>query len=137
MALSPIEGGRKGQSAGRGVNNLSASDAPASWRIVPGEQITLTGNRLSKRTVDTELYTAWKSGHFSFSGDLREIFGQIARWYDVTLEYRRDISQNLELDGRLSRHTPLENLLRYVSDASGAFEFEIVTKNGERRLIVK
>ncbi|WP_316815403.1 FecR family protein [Pedobacter nyackensis] len=87
--------------------------------LVPGQQaITNTTGKLSLQAADMEQAIAWKNGEFSFSGRrVDEVMRQIARWYDVDIEYRTDVS-NKELMGSVSRFKDIREVLRKLEYTS-------------------
>lgn len=56
--------------------------------------------------------TAWKDGYFHFDhADLRTTMRQLARWYDITVDYQGNIPSQ-EFNGRIQRSMPLSVLLK-------------------------
>lgn len=95
------------------------------FTIVPGEQAQLVGGGLRVlRAADVDGEIAWKEGRFAFEEtDLREVMRQVARWYDVEVEYRG------EVDGRrftadISRGRSLSTLLKAL-EATSNIHFKI------------
>jgi ferric-dicitrate binding protein FerR (iron transport regulator) len=81
--------------------------------LKPGEQahLDLASQSMSIRRPDVEEVIAWKNGKFQFGrSDIRTIMRQIARWYDVEIEYDGDLS-GLRLSGVLSRKGDITELL--------------------------
>ncbi len=76
-----------------------------SFILKPGQQAQFylsqsngpTGSRFRQvlvQTVDPTEVIAWKNGSFHFvNAEMAPIMRQIARWYDVQIEYRNDIPQ--------------------------------------------
>ncbi len=99
-----------------------------SGQALPGQ-----GAAIEIREVDTDPYTAWKSGDISFEGsDLGAIMRQIARWYDVEVEYEGGATPAIQFSGSVSRDRPLSQVLRAL-EASGQVRFEI----SGRRVVVR
>ncbi len=100
--------------------------------LKPMEQLVLMDNKLTKTNrFDMESVIAWKNGHFRFKGRLKEVMEDLARWYDVDLDYRLDASQNVELEAALTRSRPLPEIIDIVQAATG---YKLILK--ERRLII-
>jgi transmembrane sensor len=56
--------------------------------LKPGEQATLSGERMAVNPADLQEVLAWKDGEFRFNGtDIGAIMRQVARWYDVEIVY--------------------------------------------------
>jgi len=87
--------------------------------LVPGQQATTTASeKITVQAADIEQAMAWKKGEFSFSGRrVDEVMRQIARWYDVDIEYRTDVS-NKELMGSVSRFNDIREVLRKLEYTS-------------------
>ncbi len=72
--------------------------------LSPGEQSTTTESAITVNPVDTEPYTAWKSGLFMFDREpLERILRKVSRWYDVDIRYERDDLRNQLFSGTVSR----------------------------------
>ncbi len=108
-----------------GSVQVSAADA-AEIRLSPGEQseIGRSGGISLVKDVDIAGVMAWKNGRFDFGGkaDIGTVMRQIARWYNLELEYRGDISQHF--GGSISREVGLLQVLR-ILEATGSVRFEI------------
>jgi len=92
---------------------VAVGHAGAEQRLKPGEQahLDLTSRSMSVRKPDVEEVIAWKNGKFQFGrSDIKAIMRQIARWYDVEIEYKGDLS-GLRLSGVLSRKGDMTELL--------------------------
>ena len=108
------------------VKNTSAT-------IVPGQQAIANrlGNDMKICAVDVEDVVAWKNGYFSFTKEeLQTSMNKVARWYNVDVEYKGNIS-NKKLWGTVSRTANISELLDYL-ELTGIAKFQIVG----RRVIV-
>lgn len=97
--------------------------------LKPGEQAELSGN--SPLTIhhspDLEAVMAWKNGRFEFGGNTIEpIMQQIARWYDVQIEYRGPKPADNFMGGT-SRQANVSELLK-VLEQTQAVRFQIEDK---------
>lgn len=99
--------------------------------LKPGEQavanteIKVTGNADLNKTI------AWKNGLFNFEGaNLREVMHQLERWYDIDVEYKRDIP-DLHFFGEITRNVKLSTVLETLEAYGVHFKLE-----EGRRLIV-
>jgi ferric-dicitrate binding protein FerR (iron transport regulator) len=91
--------------------------------LKPGEQahLDLTSQSMSIRRPDVDEVIAWKNGKFQFGkSDIRTIMRQIARWYDVEIEYDGDLS-GLRLSGVLSRKGDIAELLDALEETGDVY----------------
>jgi ferric-dicitrate binding protein FerR (iron transport regulator) len=106
-----------------------ASTAGQSPRFLqPGQQSAV--NREGKISIlnnaDTEEAVAWKDGRFQFkSADLKSILRQIARWYDVEVEYKGNA--NLHFTGQLTRNDNVSKVFEKLA-LTGEVHFRIEGK---------
>jgi transmembrane sensor len=87
----------------------------------PGQQAAWrdNGDFNLNNDADLEEVVAWKNGNFNFNNaDIRTIMRQIARWYDVDVEFK-DVEPGTRLGGIISRTEDIRQLLH---------EFEITGK---------
>jgi transmembrane sensor len=85
--------------------------------LKPGQQaITdLNKNTIHMQAVDTEEAIAWKNGQTSFKNeDIQEIMRQVARWYDVDVQYEGQLSKR-QFVGGISRMANLSDLLKVLA----------------------
>jgi transmembrane sensor len=91
--------------------------ATNSLVLRPDEQASLSANanRLTVSKPNMKEVLAWKEGRFRFDGaNITTIMRQIARWYDVDIEYSGEAPSN-EFNGSISR-------AEYVMKILGALE---------------
>jgi len=81
--------------------------------LLPGDQSVLTGKVVDvHHNVDTTIAMAWKDGNFNFHhADLESTMRQLARWYDVKVEYQGKITGNYAFQGSISRSLTLQQIL--------------------------
>jgi hypothetical protein len=66
---------------------------------------------------------AWKNGRFQFSNsDIRDIMRQVARWYDVDVEFKGTIDE--KFSGGISRQVKASQLLK-ILEATDKVKFII------------
>lgn len=97
----------------------------AAVRLHPGEQALIgkEGN-ITKDGVDTSESVAWKNGLITFKdADIKTIMRQAARWYDVEVEYKGDVSQRI-FTGSIARTSKLTQLLRILQLSNIHFNIE-------------
>jgi len=100
--------------------------------LQPGQQAGI--NKEGKINVldnaDTEEAVAWMNGHFQFkSADLKTILRQIARWYDVDVEYKGNA--NLHFTGQLTRNDSVSKVFKELA-LTGEVHFKI---DGKRIIV--
>jgi transmembrane sensor len=109
----------------------SAKDGERSVVLKPGEQAVLSGansrftiadSRLTiDHSPDIDAVMAWKNGYFSFSEtDMATLMRQIARWYDVEIEYAGAIP-NRRFGGEISRNSNAEQVLKIMEESDVHF----------------
>lgn len=94
--------------------------------IKPGQQaVSINNGKLKIETnVDLEQVMAWKNGRFELGGNTIEpIMRQVARWYDVEIEYR-GIKPTDNFMGGTSRQDNVSELLK-ILESTKAVKFEI------------
>lgn len=100
-----------------GKVEISASSFPQKAILRPGDQSTVLTNGLVITKVNAQDIVAWKDGLFVFSEtNLRDVMRQIARWYDVEVDYAS--MPNIKFDGEISRETTLLNVLKLIEAGS-------------------
>jgi len=67
-----------------------------------GEQVQLATQAsnpvLLKRKVELSAETSWKDGYFNFeNAELKTIMTEVARWYDVDVEYKTQITEQFSI----------------------------------------
>ena len=99
-----------------------------SWLLKPGQQGLLkdTGTIELEQAADTTAVTAWKNGSFEFYGNIKGIMRQIARWYDVEVEFNGDFS-GMDFRGAISRTATLSNVL-HLFESTNTIHFVIEGK---------
>lgn len=95
-----------------------------SKMLKPGEQATIMGTIQVADEIDVEEVMAWKNGKFQFgeAADINMIMRQIARWYDVDIEYLEKV--NGHIGGTISRQQNVSKVLNML-EMTGAVKFTI------------
>jgi ferric-dicitrate binding protein FerR (iron transport regulator) len=90
----------------------------------PGQQAQISSGIQVSDDVNVEEVMAWKNGEFQFgeAADINAIMRQISRWYDVTIEYRGEITGHI--GGTISRDESASQVLKML-EMTGAVKFEI------------
>ncbi|WP_257669716.1 FecR family protein [Parapedobacter tibetensis] len=111
------------------VSNTSG----ASALLKPGEVAVFTrrGGNFTVGRVDLDVELAWHNGYFLFNDEaIESIMERVARWYDVEVEYRGDLSDK-RFGGIFKRSKSIVQLLENLKD-TGLITFHIEG----RRIIV-
>ena len=111
---------------------VKVSRAGKSATLSPGQQASITnsvGNINVLANVDTEKEMAWKNGYFQFEDEnLESIMRQVARWYDVDVNYDGNMSKE-HFTGRLPRNANVSKVLKILSLSGVKFRIENKTIN--------
>ncbi|MFD2553564.1 FecR family protein [Sphingobacterium tabacisoli] len=103
--------------------------------LTPNHQIIYserTGTH-ERKEIDPYYFTAWKDGVFAFDNTpLTSVMLDIARWYNVDVEYASDVS-DVYFSGKISKLESFESLLQTIQ-WTGSVKFKI---NGRRVTIRK
>lgn len=97
--------------------NSKDNKETATKILVPGQQSLLHRAKASIRvqSADTEEAVAWKNGYFKFDRvDIQTIMRQVARWYNVEIEYRGGISDDVFV-GKIARSENVSGVLRILA----------------------
>ncbi|SMC94029.1 FecR family protein [Pedobacter africanus] len=101
--------------------------------LVPGQQALLTNSALNVEIADVNAAIAWTKGDFVFlKEDLPGIMKELARWYDIEVEYR-DAPQHLRFDAIISRSKNLSAILQTMQ-ITGRVKFKI---DGRKVIVTK
>ena len=93
--------------------------------LVPGQQAQANSNGDIKIISDVDMNeaTAWKNGMFEFKkADIKTIMRQIARWYDVEIQYQKNVDEKFYAE--ISRNTNVSNVFKMLEETGGV-HFEI------------
>jgi ferric-dicitrate binding protein FerR (iron transport regulator) len=104
----------------------------SSSLLKPGQQaqVNKAGEIKIINNVDVEEAIAWKEGKFQFDrADIHDIMRQLARWYDVDVEYKGSVSSHF--GGTISRDVNLSQVLNMLH-LTGEVKFQIE----DRKVIV-
>ncbi len=96
-------------------------------RLKPGQQALIGQNtknqEISIKNVDTGAAVAWKDGRFEFNDNIREIMRQIARWYDVEVQYEGNM-EDKSFAGAIPRENNVSEVLRML-ELTGKIRFSV------------
>ncbi|MBX9782785.1 MAG: FecR domain-containing protein [Chitinophagaceae bacterium] len=112
--------------------SISLAKANAVTTLNPGQQAQLEngGNIKVINNVDMDQVVAWKNGYFSFNrADLQMVMRQIARWYDVEIDYEGKIPER-QFGGKIDRNSNISEVLKILEESKVHFRIE------EKKIIV-
>lgn len=97
------------------------------WAMMkPGEQAVATdaGKLEIKKGIDMEMVMAWKNGEFQFgeATSIADIMKQLARWYDVDIEYKAMVTGHI--GGVISRDVNISQVLKML-EMTGGVKFDV------------
>jgi ferric-dicitrate binding protein FerR (iron transport regulator) len=86
--------------------------------LQPGQQVVATedGGWKTLKSVNTQEVTDWRFGLFNFdNADLHSVLRQLARWYDVDVEFRGAVPDK-RVQGQMHRDLTLNQVLEILRD---------------------
>ncbi|MDE1191517.1 MAG: FecR family protein [Arachidicoccus sp.] len=93
-------------------------------KISPGEQAVIKNNSVHIISVDTMEAVGWKNGYFIFNNtEVKEAMKQIARWYNVRIEYKGGIP-DIKFGGGISRNNTANEVLSILEQNNIHFKIE-------------
>jgi transmembrane sensor len=102
-----------------GSVNVSNLNGKISEILKPGQQATVKGGNIKVGDADIDQAMSWKNGDFVFVGeDLKVVMRQVARWYDVEIEYQGNINSS-GVVSTISRTKKLSQLLKALQKNQG------------------
>jgi transmembrane sensor len=97
-----------------------------SKMIVPGQQAYIKRNssKININAIDVNGPVAWKNDLFIFENeDIENVMKEVARWYDVEIEYQGKTPQS-HISGSISRRNNLSQILNML-ELTGGVHFSI------------
>lgn len=101
--------------------SVLVSSTATAKRLKPGEDASFSDGRMVVRSVDTEIYTAWKNGEFYFDNEsLLDIAKEIGKWYNVSVIFRSPEKMHARLFFAAPRDGGIEELLELLNGLNKA-----------------
>lgn len=95
-----------------------ASGPDQSAILRPGQQARIGRDIAVASDVSIDEAVAWKNGKFRFNvTGIQEVMRQIARWYDVEVEYKGNTTTRFW--GSISRHVSIDKVLHMLEETGG------------------
>ena len=108
--------------------SVKINGAKSKSFLKPGQQAKLErdGDIKIVNNADVDQAVAWKEGRFQFNrADIHEVMRQIARWYNVIIEYKGIVSSHF--GGTISRDVNLSQVLEMLQ-LTGEVKFHVEDK---------
>ncbi|WP_113662358.1 FecR family protein [Pedobacter nanyangensis] len=97
-------------------------------KLKPDQQAINTGNKLNVQPADLQTTLAWKNGKMYFKkADLPTIMRQVARWYNIEIQFKGDPSKQYYTGG-VARSSNLATLLKIFQSSGIHFSIENTPK---------
>lgn len=97
-----------------GSVSISGLNSEKSKILAPGQQAVFKNDEIKIGEADIDQALSWKNGDFVFVGeDLKAVMRQVARWYDVEIEYQGNVNSS-GVVSTLSRTKKLSQLLKLL-----------------------
>ncbi|WP_293918358.1 MULTISPECIES: FecR family protein [unclassified Sphingobacterium] len=114
------------------VNPTNKNISPITLK--PDEQTVLQTNKMLSQQVDASYAIGWTQGQFCFDGtNSSEVLRQIARWYDVEIEYAN--KNAITYSGKIPKNLSLDKLIKLLEFAD--INVQAVTNlQNKRKLII-
>lgn len=89
--------------------------------LKPGEKAEMNGRReAAVSEVDIAPYVAWNTGQFFFDGcPLEELLDVIARWYNVTVEFKSDDIRTMRFTGNIDKYESILPTIHAIREVTG------------------
>lgn len=93
-------------------------------KITPSQRLSYSKEtkEISVREVDTQLYTSWKDGLYTFeNATLEGIFNYLRRWYAFEVEYTDERLKEMRFTGEFQKDKPISyglNLIRLTCEVN-------------------
>lgn len=101
----------------------------SKYVLKPGELAVNSNGKLDVVPADTDLELAWRNNDFYFrETSMESVMKQIARWYDIQVEYSEPHLKSISINGLISRSKPLSIVLERLG-AAGQMRFKINGRN--------
>ncbi|SHE54928.1 FecR family protein [Flavisolibacter ginsengisoli] len=105
--------------------SVKVSNGGKQSMLIPGQQARMNGGIISiVDNVDMDQVLAWKNGKFQFGENtsIETIMNQVARWYNVQVEYKGTVTQHFW--GSISRDVNVSQVLHKI-ESTGGVKFRI------------
>lgn len=97
-------------------------------KIIPSQQLSYSREtrEISVKEVDTDMYTSWKTGLYSFENvSLEEMFNYLKRWYIFEVTFAEEYLKAMRFTGAFQKDHPISyglNLIRLTCEVNFTVE---------------
>jgi transmembrane sensor len=109
------------------TGKVSVNSAGKQSVLSPGEQAILphNGTMTIAKEADIEGATAWQRGFFHFThANISDVLRQLARWYDVEVQFTIPVPEDYTFDGEIGRSLNLLSILKHLEKKDLHFTIE-------------
>ena len=106
--------------------SIKVTKGSASAILTPGQQATIRpdGDSFQIQKVDADDAIAWKNGYFYFDrADIQTVMRQLARWYNVQVIYKGEISKRI-FKGKVYRNIKASEALQILTYFGAHFQID-------------
>ncbi len=97
------------------VEVAGKNGAGENIRLKPGRQVLCVDGKLQEKEVDTDLYTAWMRGRFTFASEpLDMVLRKLERWYDIHFKLEDEHIRQRKFTGSVSRYSDITKILEML-----------------------
>lgn len=87
--------------------------------LKPGEQAVLTKDDFFVHQIDVEEVIDWQQGDFIFRHQsLEELMKRISRWYQIDVDFGKDVDEKQTFSGQISRYKNLSEVITSLESTS-------------------
>ncbi len=115
--------------------SVKISTAKFSRLLKPNQQaLQRKDGNVEIREVNTDDVVAWKDGYFIFEDEtLENIMLRVSRWYDVEVDYAKDVDKHKLYGGGVSRYDDVSTVLEILASTKN-IHFKI---EGRKIMVLK
>ncbi|WP_316790903.1 FecR family protein [Pedobacter frigoris] len=115
--------------------SIKVSSGTSRHILMPDQQSSLSGDgSFNIKTVNATDVISWKEGLFLFEDEtLESIMRQISRWYNVDVQYEKNVDKDKLYGGGVSRYDNVSTVLE-ILESTKNIHFKI---DGRRILVMK
>lgn len=115
--------------------SVKISTSKFSRLLKPNQQaLQRNDGNVEIREVNTDDVVAWKDGYFIFEDEtLESIMRRISRWYDVDVDYAKDVDKHKLYGGGVSRYDHVSTVLEILASTKN-IHFKI---EGRKIMVIK
>lgn len=95
--------------------NIIQNNSKEIFKLKPGHQAVIEGLDTKIKKVKVDQYIAWKNGRIYFENNsLEEILADLARWYDVEINYQDDKLKKMRFSIDIARYSEFNKVFELV-----------------------